>query len=79
MKRFLRKLINLNIWGGRHTEMKNLGKAYPRYLRGSKEAKGAVKARLRKQFNTLWISTGGEHVSLKSHKQSDIFSFVGEE
>jgi len=24
MKRFLRKLINLNIWGGRHTELKEL-------------------------------------------------------
>lgn len=37
MKRFLRKLINLNIWGGRHTELKNLIKALPRHLRESKE------------------------------------------
>ena len=26
MKRFLRKLLNLNIWGGRHTELTNLPK-----------------------------------------------------
>lgn len=43
MERFLRKLMNLNIWGGRHTELKNLQKALPDPLRGSKEAKHALK------------------------------------
>lgn len=43
MKRFLRKLVNLNIWGGRHTEIKNLQKSLPDHLRGTKEAKLAVK------------------------------------
>jgi len=33
MRRFLRKLLNLNIWGGRHTELRNLQKALPDHLR----------------------------------------------
>ena len=36
MVRFLRKLINLNIWGGRHTELTNLKKCIPKHLRGQK-------------------------------------------
>ncbi len=43
MKRFLRKLLNLNIWGGRHTELKNLQKSLPDHLRGCKESKEAIK------------------------------------
>jgi len=53
MKRFLRKLLNLNIWGGRHTELKNLQKALPSHLRGSKESKKAIKELLKKQFLNL--------------------------
>ena len=36
MVRFLRKLINLNMWGGKHTESKNLLKSLPKHLRGEK-------------------------------------------
>ena len=36
MIRFLRKLMNLNMWGGKHTEDKNLLKALPKHLRGEK-------------------------------------------
>ena len=36
MKRFLRKLINLGIWGGRHTEIKNLQKSLPAILEEQK-------------------------------------------
>ena len=43
MKKILRKLINLNIWGGRHTEIKNLQKGLPDHLRGTKEYKKAIK------------------------------------
>ena len=76
MIRFLRKLINLNIWGGRHTELRNLFKAIPKYMRGTKEAKQAVKELLKKEFITLKISTGEHHVSLNSHKQQEIYTFV---
>ncbi len=50
MKRFLRKLINLNIWGGRHTELRNLEKSLPDHLRGSKESREALKELVRSEF-----------------------------
>ena len=77
MKRFLRKLLNLNIWGGRHTELKNLQKALPAHLRGSKESKNAIKELLKKQFLNIKPSTGEQHVSLNSHKQKEIYEFLG--
>jgi hypothetical protein len=76
MKRFLRKLLNLNIWGGRHTEIKNLQKSLPDNLRGSKEAKGAMKELIERGFITMKISTGEKHVSLNSHKQKEIYDFL---
>lgn len=77
MKRFLRKLINLNIWGGRHTELKNLQKALPDHLRGSKESKKAIKELLDQDFISIKMSTGEYHVSLNSHKQKEIYAFLG--
>ena len=76
MKRFLRKLINLNIWGGRHTEIDNLKKALPKHLRGSKEAKEAIKELFDIEFITIKVSTGERHVSLNSHKQREIYNFL---
>lgn len=79
MKRFLRKLINLDIWGGRHTEIKNLQKALPDHLRGSKEAKEAIKSLINQEFLLIKLSTGEKHVSLNSHKQKEIFEFLEKE
>jgi len=79
MKRFLRKLVNLNIWGGRHTEIRNLQKSLPDYLRGTKEHKKAIKELINKEFLNIKPSTGELHVSLNSHKQKEIFEFLREE
>ena len=79
MKRFLRKLINLNIWGGRHTELTNLLKALPKHLRGTKETKNAIRELLKLEFLTIKKSTFEEHVSLNSHKQKEIFEFLEKE
>jgi hypothetical protein len=79
MKRFLRKLLNLNIWGGRHTELKNLQKALPDHLRGTKDADKAIKELLEKEFIIIKLSTGEKHVSLNSHKQKEIYDFLKEE
>ena len=76
MKRFLRKLVNLNIWGGRHTEIKNLQKALPGHLRGTKEHKKAIKELIKREFLKTKPSTGEIHVSLNSHKQKEIFEFL---
>ncbi len=79
MKRFLRKLMNLGIWGGRHTELKNLSKALPKHLRGCKETKVAVKELANREFVNIKISTGEKHVSLNSHKLKEISEFLVEE
>jgi hypothetical protein len=76
MKRFLRKLINLNIWGGRHTQLDNLKKSLPKHLRGSKEAKDAIKELVDIQFLNVKMSTGEHHISLNSHKQKEIYDFL---
>lgn len=79
MKRFLRKLVNLNIWGGRHTEIKNLQKSLPDHLKGTKEHKRAIKELINREFLNIKLSTGEFHVSLNSHKQKEIFEFLQEE
>jgi hypothetical protein len=79
MKRFLRKLVNLNIWGGRHTEIKNLQKSLPDHLRGTKEHKQAIKELINKGFLNVKPSTGELHVSLNSHMQKEIFEFLQDE
>ncbi len=76
MKRFLRKLMNLNIWGGKHTELRNLQKALPSHLRGIKESKKAIKELVNREFLLLKPSTGEIHVSLNSHKQREIIEFL---
>ena len=76
MKRFLRKLLNLNIWGGRHTQLKNLQTALPVHLRGTKEHKTAVKELLNREFIHIKISTGEKSVSLNSHKAGEIYRFL---
>ena len=80
MKRFLIKLVNLNIWGGRHTELINLKKALPKHLRGEKVTDEAIKDLINLEFITTKQSTGEIHISLNSKKQQEIYDFVkGEE
>jgi len=76
MKRFLRKLMNLNMWGGKHTEIKNLQKTLPNHLRGTKEMKKAIKELINLRFLNIKPSTGELHVSLNPHKQQEIYKFL---
>ncbi|MBW2976825.1 hypothetical protein KY347_05250 [Candidatus Woesearchaeota archaeon] len=78
MKRFLRKLINLDIWGGRHTELTNLKKAIPKHLRGEKVTEEAIKELANKELITTKQSTGEIHISLNSKKQQEIYDFIKE-
>lgn len=78
MKKTLRKLMNLNIWGGRHTQIKNLQKGLPSQLRGTKEYKKAIKELIKKEFLKIKPSTGEIHVGLNSHKQKEIIEFLEE-
>ena len=76
MKRFLRKLINLNLWGGRHTELINLKKCIPKHLRGEKITDESIKELINKGFLKTKQSTGEIHVSLNPEKQQEIYEFV---
>lgn len=78
IKRFLRKLVNLNIWGGRHTELTNLKKCLPKHLRGEKVVSQALDEMLEREFILTKISTGEIHVSLNSHKNKEIYEFLEE-
>jgi hypothetical protein len=48
----------------------------PAHLRGSKEAKNAVKELVNKEFLNIKPSTGEKHISLNSHKQKEIYEFL---
>ena len=50
MKRLLRKLVNLNMWGGKHTELLNLKKCIPKHLRGTKDTDKAIKELIQNFF-----------------------------
>ena len=76
MRRFLIELINLNIWGGRHTELRNLKKSIPTHLRGEKITEEAIKELISMEFIIAKKSTGEIHISLNSHKQQEIYEFV---
>ncbi len=79
MKRFLRKLVNLDIWGGRHTELTNLKKAIAKHLRGDKVTEEAIKELIEMGFITTKQSTGETHISLNSQKQQEIYNFIKDE
>ena len=76
MIRFLRKLMNLNMWGGKHTEEKNLLKALPKHLRGEKVTDEAMKELYKLEFLFSKPSTGETHISLNPRKKKEIFEFL---
>lgn len=76
MKRFLIKLINLDMWGGKHTEETNLRKCIPKHLRGKKVTDKALKELLQLGFLHEKISTGEIHVSLNPNKKKEIYEFL---
>ena|SRR3989344_2699873 len=76
MARFLRKLMNRNTWGGKHTEAKNLLKAVPKHLRGDKVTSEAIKELHRLEFLISKPSTGEMHISLNPRKKKEIDEFL---
>ncbi len=76
MVRFLRKLINLNMWGRKHTESKNLLKALPKHLRGEKVTDHAIKELNKLEFLLSKPSAGEVHISLNPRKKKEISEFL---
>jgi hypothetical protein len=64
------------MWGGKHTEEKNLLKALPKHLRGEKVTDEAMKELYRLDFLFSKPSTGEIHISLNPRKKKEIFEFL---
>ena len=47
------------------------------HLRGRKEIKEATKELINREFITIKMSTGEHHIYLNSHKQKEIYEFLG--
>ncbi len=78
MKRFLRKLVNLNIWGGRHTELTNLRKCLPTHLSGERIVEKSLDELVKGELIIMKLSTGETHVSLNPHKKNEIYDLLKE-
>lgn len=78
MKLFLRKMINRDMWGGKHTELINLKKCVPTHLRGEKITKEAIEELISLGFLLIKISTKEKHISLNPSKKGEIYEFLGE-
>lgn len=82
MHRLLLKLINRRIWGGKHTEYRNLFKSLPlEYTSdksGQKLIKKAIKELKNKEFLLSKPSTGEEHFFLNPRKVKEIWNFIRE-
>lgn len=76
MKRFLRKLTNLDMWGGKHTELINLKKCITKHLRGTKIANLAIKELVDLEFINLKMSTHEIHLSLNPRKKKEIYELL---
>jgi len=76
MKRLLRKLVNSETWGGKHTPLDRLVKVLPSHIRGSKAVRLALRELVQKDFVLMKKSTGETHVSLNPRSKQEIFSFL---
>lgn len=70
------------MWGGKHTEVKNLVKGLPNHFlsnrQGQKIFKKAIKELKNKEFLLSKPSTGEEHIFLNPRKVKDIQEFLRE-
>jgi len=75
----LAKLIRMRMWGGKHTEMRNLYKGLPENLKSNKQGKKliekAVKGLMQSGFLITKPATSEIHVSLNPQKVKEIMEF----
>ena len=79
-KRILRSLLFSSMWGGKHTEIKNLRKGLPSILTSTNKGKKIVDKALKEMINDQWIlckiSTNEWHVSLNPRSKKEIMEFI---
>lgn len=72
----LTKMIKHKMWGGVHTEERNLLKGLPKHLIGSKDAKKALKELVQLGFLIKQKKTYEDHYSLNVDKEEEIEEFL---
>lgn len=76
IKKFiLRKLIQLRMWGGKHTHIDNLPKGLAKHLRGL--AKDIIKDLIKKEYLLAKPTNQGTHVSLNPRALKEIKEAAG--
>ena len=81
VKRYiLSDLVERRIWGGKHTEIRNLTKGLPDIFLRDHKNKRLVEKTIKKLINDYWLltkkSTGEIHVSLNPRKTGEIKRFI---
>lgn len=74
----LRKLVRHRIWMHKHTNIYNLTKGLPFYLRGKKEIKEAIKELIKEGYLLLKQTNYGLEVSLNIEKKKEIEEFISD-
>jgi len=78
--RILVKLINLRIWGGKHTEIKNLAKGFPDNFLSNKDNQKLLQRVIKDMINDELLltkkSTDEIHISLNPRKSGEIKKFI---
>jgi hypothetical protein len=65
-------------WNASHTEEKNLFKAFPTHMRGTKEVKKELEELYQWKFINRYMKTGEIHVSLNISKKKEIEELLEE-
>jgi len=76
IKIFLRKLVNSNTWGGKHTAETNLRKSLPKHLRGEKIVNDTIKELISSGILKCKISTKEKHISLNPKMKQEIHQIL---
>jgi len=80
MRLVLERLINLDKWGGAHSEWNRVKKSLPSHLKTTKKGiRNIEKARknlINMRFMFFSKKTGEAHVSLNSKMNKEIFEFI---
>lgn len=74
------KMVNRNLWGGKHTQLLHIIKSMPLHYRstkqGKKEIMESVKDLVNKGILLIKISTQEKHVSLNPRKHLEIIRMI---
>jgi predicted nucleotidyltransferase len=83
----LKKLVNSNMWGGKHTPLDFVLKGLPEQIRIRPAGQRAIDKALKELQNDVWIiinkkrtgSSYEDHISLNQEKVSEIQQFLSEQ